>query len=85
MATVERQTRSVEVTITEEREVVVLTLSSEEAQVLVDVYAVLGGDPDLSNRRHTSQVYEALRAAGFRYRSLGSGLGGQAMTFRDGL
>lgn len=84
MATVEKQTRPVEVTVIEEREVVVLTLSSEEAQVLADVYSSLGGDPMYSNRKHTASVFEALSAAGVGFRSFSkSGLGGQSMSFRD--
>ena len=44
-----------------------LSLTNEEAQVLIDILAKVGGHSDFSRRKHADSVYYALSKVGFKY------------------
>lgn len=43
---------------------VTLELTHEEAQVLVDIFDFVGGDPVRSRRKYTDRIQDAMRDAG---------------------
>jgi len=65
IVTVETQMKPVEVEVAED--VVVLTISPEEAGALVGVLALVSGDRSKSRRGLVEDVYSALFDAGYRY------------------
>lgn len=69
MAEVQHSTRTVTRTVEVEEPVVELTLTEEEAQVMADTMAAVGGCPRSSYRKHTQALVDALRDAGIRWRS----------------
>jgi hypothetical protein len=56
-----------QVVTTIEVEQFVLTLSKDEARTLMDIFAMVGGSPTKTRRRHTDEMALALRAAGARH------------------
>lgn len=60
------------VTETKKVPAVSLTLTVEEAEVLAVVGQFIGGDPDLSARKHYKSVSAALRTAGVGIRTYSS-------------
>ncbi|MEU5957579.1 hypothetical protein [Streptomyces sp. NPDC047525] len=66
MAEAKRTTLDKVVTETKKVPAITLTLTVEEAEVLAVVGAFVGGDPDLSARKHYQSVSKALRTAGVR-------------------
>lgn len=70
MATAKKDTREVQRTDTEN--VIVLTLSEAEAAALVVAVGSVDGDRYTGPRKHTSDVYDALRDAGVPMRGSGS-------------
>ena len=52
---------------TETRTFVTLELTSDEAQTLTNIMAVVGGNPNDTQRGNTDAVLAALREAGFNY------------------
>lgn len=82
MATAKQDTVIVKVTKEEKQRVVHLTLSAEEAEVLLAIVRRVGGPP-AGPRRHVDQIVDALRQAkvdprefGFAHRSDGPWVGG---------
>lgn len=63
MATAEKTTKTTERVVTEQTDVITLELNPTEARTLVTVLGAIGGQPD-SRKRHTTQVFDALRKAG---------------------
>lgn len=71
MAKAARKTEKVERVITEDKEVIVIELSVEEARTLARVLARIGGDCKVSRRIHTESISATLANVGI-YNSSGA-------------
>jgi hypothetical protein len=63
-------------------EPVVLTMSKEEAQVLVDVISMASGMPDTSRRGLIIDIMRALSSVGYRYNARAYGKDGDLLDCR---
>lgn len=67
MADATRTVRSVEKTVTVDEDVVTLTMTVDEAYVLRAILSRVHGDPTDSPRKHSREVWLALRGVGVTF------------------
>jgi len=64
MAKAQKETRERERIVLEKYQAVVLEMSEDEALFLADILSRIGGNPELTRRRHQESLTQALKNAG---------------------